>query len=66
MPKQCYVAVACDSKFARHNIMAWDQHKIEYWKENRRVRNNGIESGKNLACFQTFRTVAEGGVTLLT
>ena len=33
-----------------------DQREIEYWSENNRVKNNGIESQKNLACFQTYRT----------
>ena len=35
-----------------HNIMACE---IEYWWENKRVRNNDTESRKNLACFQTYR-----------
>ena len=35
--------------------MACDSRKIGYWQEIKRVRNNGIESRKNLVCFQTGR-----------
>ena len=39
---------------ARH--MARDERKIKYWSENDRVRNDDIESKKNLACFRTYGT----------
>ena len=39
---------------ARH--MACDQREIKYWLENDRVRNDDIESQKNLACFRTYGT----------
>ena len=31
--------------------MTCDQREIEYWLENGEVRNDDIESGKNLAFF---------------
>ena len=34
--------------------MACHEREIEYCKENNRVRNNGIESWKNVAYLQTY------------
>ena len=36
--------------------MACDQRETEYWLENNKVRNDEIESRKNLACIQTHGT----------
>ena len=36
--------------------MTCDQREIKYWLENNKVRNDDLESGKNLACFQTYGT----------
>ena len=46
--------------------MTCDQHEIEYWLKNSKVRNDDIESQKILACFQTYGTdvFIRRGVTL--
>ena len=36
--------------------MACDQREIKYCLETDRVRNDDIESKKNLACFRTYGT----------
>ena len=46
--------------------MAYEWCEIEYWWENDRVINNDIESRKNLACFQTYRTAVQARATLFT
>ena len=45
-------------------VMTCGQCEIEYWLKNSKVRNDGTELQKNLACFQTYGTDVEGGVTL--
>ena len=32
--------------------MTCDQHEIEYWLENGKVRNDDVKARENLACFQ--------------
>ena len=44
--------------------MSCDKHETEYWEENNSVGNNDIESQKNLACFQIYRTDVQVAVTL--
>ena len=34
--------------------MTYDSREIEYWLGNNKVRNDDIESQKNLPCFQTY------------
>ena len=36
--------------------MTCDQREIKYWSEDAKVRNDDIESQKNLACFQIYGT----------
>ena len=38
---------------------------MEYWLENNWVRNDDIESQKNLACFQTYWADVKGEVHCL-
>ena len=44
--------------------MVCDQHEIEYWQKNNKVRNDDVELRKKLACFQTYGTDVQGGITL--
>ena len=41
--------------------MECDQREIEYWLENNKVRNDEIESRKNLACFKYMELLFKGG-----
>ena len=50
---------------AYYGLWIYDKCETEYWLENNMVRNDDIESQKNLACFQTYGTNVYGGVTLL-
>ena len=36
--------------------MVCDEYEIKHWQENSWVRNDDIESPKNVACLQTYRT----------
>ena len=40
--------------------MECDQREIEYWLENNKVRNDDIESRKNLACFKHMELLFKG------
>ena len=44
--------------------MACDQHEIEYWLENNKVRNNDIESWKKKNVFKPMDLMSKGGITL--
>ena len=35
--------------------MVCDEREIEYWQEKTRVRNDDIESWKNITCLQIYR-----------
>ena len=47
--KQCFITMACHWKL--HAIISWLVISIKY-----KVRNNDIESYKNLVCYLTYRT----------
>ena len=54
-PKQCFIAMTCDSK--SHTIIWFVVSvKLNICKKKNRLRNNDIESRKNIACFPTDRT----------